>query len=186
MLRMEKERSECSQTKRPSELKESQKLFLQLMETHQAGLFVVYCAPELAKGPAASRQTVPVASQEYHDISNGKGEAPVGITITLPRVLLQVTGWFMELVQRIILLIILSFIGEAQVGCLVWMLCTGGFVYGNGDWNWSCSMCAISSVPNSSMSPCRQLPFPGVVFSKVMNGTIFASVAWVEILLVGR
>lgn len=157
------------------------------MKTHQAGLFVVYCAPELAKGPAASRQTVPVTSQECHNISNGNREAPVGIANILSRVLLllQVTGWLMELVQRIIFLIILSLIGEVQVGCLAWMLCTCGFVCGNGDWSLSWSMCAVSSVPNSSVWLSSRLSFPGVVFSKVINGTISASGAWVGI-LIGR
>lgn len=100
--------------------------------------------------------------------------------------LLQVTGWLMELVQRIIPLIILSLIGEIQVGCLAWILCTSGFVYGNVGWNLSWSVCAISSVPNASVWRCGWLLFSGVVFNKVINGIIFASDAWVGILLVGR
>lgn len=62
------------------------------METHQVGLFVVYCALELAKGPATSRQTVPVTSQECYNVSNGDGEVPVGITNILSRVLLLLQG----------------------------------------------------------------------------------------------
>lgn len=126
-----------------------------LFTTHgDSSGWIVYCllCARTGRRPAIPRQIVPVTLQECHNISNGNGEAPVGIADVLSRVLLllQVTGWVMESVQIITLLIILSLMGEVQVGCLAWMLCTSGFVYGNRGWNLSCSMCATSSVPNSS------------------------------------
>lgn len=54
--------SQCSRAKKLLETKQSQNLLLQLMETHQGGLFVVYCAQMLAEGPARARQMVLIAA----------------------------------------------------------------------------------------------------------------------------
>lgn len=112
-----------------------------LFTTHgDSSGWIVCCllCTRTGRRPAIPRQIVPVTLQECHNISNGNGEAPVGIADVLSRVLLLL------FVQRITLLIILSLMGEVQVGCLAWMLRTSGFVYGNRGWNLSCSMCATS------------------------------------------
>lgn len=145
VLRMAKERSQCSHTKKLSELRRvSKSLFTSHGDTWG---WIVYCllCTRTGKRPSniKTKGACHITGVSQH--SNGNGEAPVGIANILSRVLLllQVTGWVLELVQRITLLISLPLMGEVWVGCVAWMLCTSGFMYGSRGWGLCWSMCLL-------------------------------------------
>lgn len=66
-------------TKAIRDKKQSQILLLQLMETHQCGLVVVYCVRKLSEGPAPG-QIVPITAW-CHEINNGNGK---GAAVDIP------------------------------------------------------------------------------------------------------
>lgn len=100
----------CAQAKEPSEIKkQSQNLFITSHVNLPVWTVCCLLCTKTGRRPCTHKTNSAYHSSGCHEISNSNGEgAPLDTPNDLTRVF-PVTGWFMELVCRIILLIILCF-----------------------------------------------------------------------------